>query len=254
VRRPIAAANWKMAMTISESQAFVRRLEPALGPWLDVMDIVLCPPFTAIWAVKQARTDGRIQLGGQNMADSNDPARMGQVSAGLLLDAGCHWVVLGHWEVRRYLGDDDAAVHRKLRLALDAGLRPILLVGEARDQSEPAEFALERQLTRIVEGCTRSEVGRMVFVYEPEGSIGAPAPASVRHIAAGCGYLREWLRRGFGEAAEEARIMYGGSVSPESVPEILAVPDVDGTGGTRRGRDVDSFMGIVRQVALSRGV
>lgn len=197
MRRPIAAANWKMAMTISESQAFVRRLEPALGPWLDVMDIVLCPPFTAIWAVKQARTDGRIQLGGQNMADSNDPARMGQVSAGLLLDAGCHWVVLGH---------------------------------------------------------TRSEAGRMVFVYEPKGSIGAPAPASVRYIAAGCGYLREWLRRGFGEAAEEARIMYGGSVSPESVPEILAVPDVDGTGGTRRGRDVDSFMGIVRQVALSRGV
>jgi triosephosphate isomerase len=249
-RKPLALSNWKMAMTVAESLAFVREFQALAGDTLDAVDVVICPPFTALWAVAQALRGSRLQLGGQNIAPTANPARTGEVSAALLADVGCRWVMLGHWEVRRHLGDDDATVNRKVHLALGAGLAPILLVGEARDDPAPLEAALERGLARVLEGCRAEQVGTMAFVYEPEGAIGVAAPVSPARVATGCVFIRGWLRGRWGDAvAGRVRIIYGGSVAPEYTVDLLAAPDVDGLGATRRGRDPQTFFEIVRQIA-----
>ena len=236
-------------MTIVESRAFVRDFEAIVGDLLDEVDVVICPPFTALWPVAQALRGTRIQLGGQNIAPTADPARTSEISAALLADVGCRWVMLGHWEVRRHQGDDDAIVNRKVHLALDAGLAPILLIGEARDDQSPMADALER----VLAGCQAGQVERMAFVYEPEGAIGVAAPALPEHVATGCGFIRDWLRGRWGDAvAESVRIIYGGSVAPEYAADLLACPDVDGLGATRRGRNAATFAEIVRLIARMR--
>jgi triosephosphate isomerase len=253
-RKPLALSNWKMAMTVAESLAFARDFQAKAGPLLDMIDVLICPPFTAILPVAQALRNSRIQLAGQNIAPSADLARTGQVSATLLADAGCHWVMLGHWEVRRYLGDDDAAVNRKLHLALNAGLAPILLIGEAHDNEESLSAALGGQLTRVLRGCQSKQVATMAFFYEPEGTIGVELPASPEHVATGCTFIRGWLRQRWGDdVAEQVRIIYGGSVTPEHAASLLDCPDVDGLSATRRGRNAATFAEIVRQIVRAKG-
>ncbi len=253
IRKPLALSNWKMAMTVAESRAFIRDFEAIAGDLLERVDVVICPPFTALWPVAQALRGSHIQLGGQNIAPTADPARTGEISAALLADVGCCWVMLGHREVRRHLGDDDAAVNRKVHLALDAGLSPILLIGEERHDRSPLAEALGRQLERVLAGCQTKQVETMAFVYEPEGAIGVAAPASPEHVAAGCGVIRGRLRgRWGGVVAESVRIIYGGSVAPEHAADLLSCPNMDGLGATRRGRDAVTFAEIVRLIARMR--
>ncbi len=252
-RKPFALANWKMAMTVSEGQAFVQTFAALADDLLETVEVVLCPPYTALWGVAQALPHDRLQLGGQDMAPTNDPARTGDISAALLADAGCRWVMLGHWEVRRHHGDDDAAVNQKVHLALEAGLTPILLVGEARDETAPRERALSGQLERLLDGCQADQVARMVLVYEPEAAIGRQRPAPPSQVAKGCAAIRRWLRQQWGEAtSEQVRIIYGGSVAPAFAPALLRLSDLDGLGATRRGRDPHSFYEIVRQIAAAK--
>jgi len=228
-------------MTIAESLALVGDFEAIAGDLLDGVDVVICPPFTALWPVAQALRGSpstgsgrsRIQLGGQNIAPTADPARTGEISAALLADVGCRWVMLGHWEVRRHQGDDDAVVNRKVHLALDADLPPILLIGEARDDQSSLVDTLGRQLARVLAGCRAEQVET--------------------HVATGCGFIRGWLRGRWGGAvAESVRIIYGGSVALEYAADLLICPDVDGLGVTRRGRDAASFAEIVRLIAQMR--
>jgi len=211
--KPLALSNWKMAMTVAESLAFVRDFEAIAGDLLDEVDVVICPPFTALWPVSQALRGSRIQLGGQNIAPTDSQARTGEVSAALLADVGCQWVMLGHWEVRRQ-GDDDVVVNRKVHLVLNVGLSPILLIGEAHDDESPIADALERQLGLVLADCQAEQVETMAFVYEPEGAIGVAAPASPEHVATGCGLIRGWLRGRWGDAVAE-------SVRPTSLAHHL---------------------------------
>jgi triosephosphate isomerase len=244
-RRPFALANWKMAMTIAQSLAFVEKFLAQAGPWLDAVEVVLCPPYTALPAVAKAVQGTPISAGGQDLWPGPGEAHTGAISAELLADSGAAWVMVGHWEVRRRLEEDDAAVNRKVRAALDGNLRPILLVGEpAGGQFDP------QRLSILLDGCSPEAVAQMAFVYEPEGAIGQAAPVSPDHAAAGCRAIRRWLAGHFGrEAAEQARIIYGGSVTPEHAAALLADPDVDGLGATRRGRDPATFADIVAQIA-----
>jgi len=253
-RKPLALSNWKMAMTIAESVSFFRQFEDLADDLTAAVDVVVCPPFTALWAVAQTCHGSRIQLGGQNIAPTADLARMGEISAALLVDVGCRWVMLGHWEVRRYQGDDDATVNRKVHLALEYGLTPILLIGEGRDEAASQKVALERQLTAVLQDCRAAQVAQMAFVYEPEGAIGVQLPASPDHVAAGCDIIRDWLRRRYGgSVGDGVRIIYGGSVAPEQASSLLAAPELDGLGATRRGRDPESFVEIVRLIAREKG-
>lgn len=250
VRKPLALSNWKMAMTLSQARAFVRDFLPRVADLVDRVEIVVCPPYTAIYVVSEMLRGSGVAVGGQDLWPGPGEAHTGAVSGPLLVDAGAAWVMVGHWEVRRRLGEDDQAINRKLRAAFEAGLRPILLVGEPRGQAfDP------RRLDTLLAGCAGEEVAQMAFVYEPEGAIGQAEPVPPRHAAAGCRAIRRWLIERHGEeVAARVRIIYGGSVTPEHATALLGDPDVDGLGASRRGRDPAAFALIVDQIARAKGV
>ncbi|MCL6431224.1 MAG: triose-phosphate isomerase [Anaerolineae bacterium] len=252
-RKPLALSNWKMAMTIAEGRAFVGRLLQAADEAVEEVEVVLCPPCTALYAVGEAIRGTPLRLGAQDVSVHVDSAHTGEVSAALLADVGCEWVLLGHWEVRRHLGEDDAVVNRKMHRALAAGLRPLLSVGEARGRQYAAREELDRQLGAVLAGALAADVARMAFLYEPEWTIGVEWPAPAAHVEAGCREIRAWLRRAYGgEVAEAARIIYGGSVREEEAPALLQAPDLDGLGASRRGRDPEAWAGIVRLIARTK--
>ncbi len=253
MRRPFALANWKMAMTIAEAQAYVAEFLAAAGDRLPRVEVVLCPPCTALHTLAQALRGWPAAVGAQNVSAHEAGPHTGQVPARLLADAGCDWVMLGHWEVRRELGDDDALVNRKAQRALQAGLRPVFLVGEALGRREAALDDLSQQLPALLDGLTPADVGASVFLYEPEWTVGRAEPAPRQHVEAGCRAIRAWLRLAFGpEAAEAARIIYGGSVSPEYAEGLLQAADVDGLGAGRRGLDPQAWASIVRLIAQAK--
>ena len=255
MRKPLALTNWKMEMTVARSLAFVRDFESAIGDLAQEVDIILCPPYTALYPMAQALKDSPITLGGQNVSTASGGAYTGQISAALLADVGCRWVMLGHWEVRRHFGDTDETVNRRLHTAHRAGLRPILFVGEAREERDRFREALAAQLQRVLEGCDARQIEEMVVVYEPEWTINVEEPTSPRRVGAGCGFIREWLAGHYGaSAAQVVRIIYGGSVTPAHARELLGAPDVDGLGTTRKGRQVEAFAEIVRLIAAAKGL
>jgi triosephosphate isomerase len=255
MRKPLALTNWKMEMTVAKGLAFVQDFQLAIGDLAQEVDIILCPPYTALYPMAQALKDSPLTLGGQNVSTAPGGAYTGQISAALLADVGCRWVMLGHWEVRRHFGDTDETVNRKLHTAHRAGLRPILFVGEAREEQDRFRKALAAQLQRALEGCDARQIEEMVVVYEPEWTINVEEPASPQHVGAGCGFIREWLAEHYGPSAAQAvRIIYGGSVTPAHARDLLGAPDVDGLGTTRKGRQVEAFAEIVRLIAAAKGL
>jgi len=253
-RRPFALANWKMAMTIEEGRRFVGRFIEQIGNLADGADMVLCPPYTAIYPLSLAIGPHSVELGAQNLWAGSGIAHTGEVSARLLTDAGCRWVILGHWEVRRRTGEDDAHVNQKMHSAFEAGLQPILMIGEETAQQGQAERILADRLPLFLAGATPEQVGRSVMVYEPEWTIGALEPASPQYISSVCGFIREWIQQNYGQKpAKGVRIIYGGGVSPEFTRDLLASPDVDGLGVGRKGRDPDAFAQIVRILVTVKG-
>jgi len=252
-RRPFALSNWKMSMTVTESLAFVRDFQNLGKNLLSQIDVVICPAYTSLWPVAQALEGTDLQLGAQNIAPTADLARTGEISATLLADVGCRWVMLGHWEIRRHLGDNDTTVNRKVHLVLEAGLTPILLIGEGRNDDSPSQEAIEKHLAAVLDGCQAEQAAKMVFVYEPEGAIGVSTPAAQEWVAVGCSFIRNWLHEKYGVlVSNQVRIIYGGSVTPEHAANLLTHPDIDGLGATRRGRNPATFIKIVEQVVKAK--
>jgi triosephosphate isomerase len=253
-RKPLAIANWKMAMTIRESLAFVQAFSTAVHDLAQAVDVVLCPPYTALHAVAQTLTDSPIMLGAQDLCAASGKAHTGEISAPLLVDAGCEWVLLGHWEIRRRMGETDVDVNRKIQAAFRAALRPILLIGEAVTERIGAAETLGTRLPHLVAGCEAEQVARMAVVYEPEWTIGARQPAPPDRVAAGCAFLRRWMGQEFGaDTAQAVRIIYGGSVAPEYADGLLSSPDIDGLGASRKGRDPMAFAEVVQRIAAAKG-
>lgn len=251
-RRPVAVANWKMAMTVGESLAFARAFREMAGNLAQAVDVVLCPAFTALHPVSQALAGSGIQLAGQNVAPGTEEARTGEVSAALLRDAGCGWVLLGHWEVRRHLGVTDAVVRQQVGVAFEAGLRPIVGVGEGTEERSGYAPALRAQLDALLGDLHAEQVSQTVLMAEPEWTIGREAPAAVDDIADRVRVIRGWLSGRFGEMAAQVRVFYGGSVTPEGARTLLKVAGLDGLGVGRKGRDPVAFAEVVRMVAQSR--
>ncbi|TEU17401.1 MAG: triosephosphate isomerase [Anaerolineales bacterium] len=253
MRKPLALSNWKMEMTVARSLAFVREFQSAISDLGQEIDIILCPPYTALYPMAQALKDSLITLGGQNVSTAPGGAYTGEISAALLADVGCRWVMLGHWEVRRHFGDTDETVNRKLHAAQRAGLSPILFVGEAKGEQDRFREALAGQLQRVLEGCDAMQIEEMVVLYEPEWTINAEEPAPPEHVGAGCSFIREWLAGHYGaSAAQGVRIIYGGSVTPAHARDLLGTPDVDGLGAGRKGRQVEALAEIVRLIAAAK--
>lgn len=254
-RKPLALANWKMAMTISEGLAFVPAFRAAVGDLAQAIDIVLCPPYTALHAVAQALADSSILLGAQNICAAPGLAHTGEISAPLLADVGCKWVMLNHWEIRRSRNETDENINRKIRAAFEAGLRPILLIGESATERGQAREILEIRLPNILADCTKAQVTQMALLYEPEWTIGVKEPAPPDYVAEGCNIIRQWLSRTYcASTADTVRIIYGGSVTPEYAAGLLASPQVDGAGAGRKGRDPTVFAEIVELIAAAKGL
>jgi triosephosphate isomerase len=205
--------------------------------------------------VAQALAGGPIGLGAQNLCAAPGEAHTGEIPASLLADAGCRWVLLGHWEIHRRTGETDADVNRKTHAAFQAGLRPILLVGEAATGWGRAGKTLGERLPHLFASCGPEQVAQMAIVYEPEWTIGVREPALPDTVTAGCTFIRRWVGQEYGtDTTEKMRIIYGGSVAPEYAEGLLVSPEVDGLGASRKGRDPTAFAEIVRLIATAKGL
>lgn len=219
-----------MHKTASEAAAFVQRLSELVPP-IDSLDVVLAPPFTALHVVAQSPASRSFALAAQNLHWEDQGAFTGEVSAPMLKDLGCRYVILGHSERRQMFGDRDEGINRKVRAALRHGLDPILCVGErlVDRESGRTQTVITDQLRRGLDGLSKEDLGRVTIAYEPVWAIGTGHPASRAHAEGANTMLRTTLASGWGtEAGEQVRMLYGGSVTPENAGEFLSSPQIDG--------------------------
>ncbi|WP_447974076.1 triose-phosphate isomerase [Nitrospira sp. Kam-Ns4a] len=231
MRRRLIVGNWKMNKPPSEAAAFVRQLVELVPARLSV-EVVLAPPFTALQAVRDALpASSPFQLGAQNLFWEDRGAYTGEVSAPMLADLGCQYVILGHSERRRHFGETDAGINKKVRAALRHGLRPILCVGEslADRENDRMEWVVTTQLTQGLADLSKDEVRTVTLAYEPVWAIGTGRAATPEQADAVHRLARNLLAETWGaEAGDTVRILYGGSVSPENIGGFLASFHVDG--------------------------
>jgi triosephosphate isomerase len=243
-RTPYLAANWKMNKTVAEAAEFVDALLPRIAATQH--DVVLCPSFLALSEVVERRRGTAVRVAAQNMHEGDAGAFTGEVSALMLVELDVEAVILGHSERRQLFGETDEALARKVPAALAASLEPILCVGEteqARDAGE-TEAVLERQLQADLAAVEVEAMSAIVVAYEPVWAIGTGRTATAEQAQEACAFIRDVLRAR-GAAADEIRILYGGSVKPANAAELLALPDVDGALVGGAALDPEEFAAIV---------
>lgn len=251
-RKDLMVGNWKMNANHLEAIQMVQKLGYRLEPDdYERVEVVVCPPFTALRSVQTVIEADHllIGLGAQNCHWEESGAYTGEVSPAMLAKLGVSYVIVGHSERRAVFGEDDAVVGRKLRAVLDAGMVPILAVGETLEQREAGstEDVIGGQLTTAIRGLEPEVVGELVVAYEPVWAIGTGRTADADTAAAAIGHLRRLIGRAFGEEASAAvRILYGGSINPGNVAGLMAKRDIDGglVGGA--SLDPDQFGAVVR--------
>ena len=229
-RTPLIAANWKMHKTVGEAEDFLERFIGQIGDLGDV-EIVICPPFTSLWVVVDHCRRTSIRVAAQNMHEAEQGAFTGEVSAAMLLDVGAQGVILGHSERRQYFNETDEALARKVAVALERGLEPILCVGESEAERDAGrtEEVLRRQVEAdLAEVRTGSELERVVIAYEPIWAIGTGRTATPEQAEEAIGFIRSLLAERDPQAAERVRILYGGSVRPANAAELLSREQIDG--------------------------
>jgi triosephosphate isomerase (TIM) len=246
-RRPLVAANWKMHKTAGEAADFFERFVPAIEG-LEGVDLVVCPPYTALASAVDRTRRSPIRIAAQNMHFEAEGAFTGEVSPAMLVDVGVEAVVLGHSERRQYFGETDEALTRKVPAALEAGLLPILCVGESEAQRDAVktEEVLAAQLEADLAGVAAGRLGEVVIAYEPIWAIGTGRTATTEQAQEAIAFVRGRLAKRDAGAAEAARILYGGSMKPANAGELMAQPDVDGglVGGA--SLDPEDFLAICR--------
>ena len=249
MRTPLIAGNWKMFKTVAEAAAAVHQLGELVSGVTGV-DVVVAPTFTAIHAAAQAASGTRIGIAGQDLYWEKEGAFTGEISGGMLKEAGAGWVIIGHSERRAHFGETDLTVNRKIGAAFASALTPIVCIGETLDQRERHETfdVLDTQIRQGLEGLTGNDLVRLVIAYEPVWAIGTGRTASPAQAGEAHAHIRTRLRQWFGaDAGDQCRILYGGSVKPENIAELIALPDVDG--GLVGGASLDpkGFAEIVRK-------
>lgn len=245
--KPLVGANWKMNGTLSHALDYLDRMLEG-NPGHFGADVVLFPPFTMIEALAGPASEAGVHLGGQDLHWEPRGAFTGEISPGMLLEAGCDWFIAGHSERRHILGEDDKVVAGKLQAGVDAGLKGILCVGEtlAQRESGDAEAVVESQLDSALKGLRGADPSSLAVAYEPVWAIGTGRNATPGEAGRMHGVIRERIGKILGEEfAREIRIIYGGSVKPENSREILAQPGVDGALVGGASLDAHSFLDIL---------
>jgi triosephosphate isomerase len=236
-----------MFNTSHEAVSFVREFS-ALIKTFDNVETVLAPPFTALAPAAEAARNTPISIAAQNLYFEREGAFTGEISAAMIKDAGADFVIIGHSERRRLFGDTDEWVNRKLRAALDAGLIPIVCIGETLMERERGETlaVLDRQIKTGFNGITADQMAGLVIAYEPVWAIGTGKNATAAEAGEAHAHIRARLGEWFGApAAGACRVLYGGSVKPDNIAELIAHPDVDGALVGGASLDVRSFFEIV---------
>ena len=233
MRKLILAGNWKMYKTSAEAKEFAGELLGCLkGQSVqDKVEILICPPFTALHAFAEATKGSAVMTGGQNLYTKKEGAFTGEVSPAMLKADGATYVIIGHSERRQIIGEQDQFLNEKIKAALEFGLKPILCVGETLEQRKNGETAelCRRQLSADLAGFGPDICDTLVVAYEPIWAIGTGENASADDAQETIGVIRQWLKTTYGDSqAEKVRIQYGGSVKPENVKSYLGMPDIDG--------------------------
>lgn len=247
MRKKIVAGNWKMNKVVGDAVALASAVKAKLAEKADV-EVVLCPTFTALKSVGDVVAGTQVKLGAQNMHWEKEGAFTGEISADMLKDAGCQYVILGHSERRQFFGETDAGVNRKVKVALAANLVPIVCVGETLEEREAnkTEDVVTTQVTKSLAGLDETGFRRIVVAYEPVWAIGTgrtATPAQAQEVHA---LIRRVLAKMCNPGAAQAvRIQYGGSMKPANARELMSQPDIDGglIGGA--ALDAASFIAIV---------
>ena len=247
MRKPVIAGNWKMYKTPAETAAFFHDFAPRVANATHA-EIVVCPPFLDLVAAVEAARNANIEIGAQDIFWLKEGAYTGEISAPMLAAAGCRWVIVGHSERRQYFGETDESVLKKTTAALEAGLTPIVCVGERLEEREGAltDHVLARQFAGGLAGLTPEQFTGVVIAYEPVWAIGTGRTATPGIAAEAHGFLRSQISERFGpESAEKCRILYGGSVKPDNIKGLMAQDDIDGALVGGASLDPASFASIV---------
>jgi len=251
MRRACVAGNWKMNKSVQESLSLVKELLPRLGS-IENVDSVICPPFIALAKVSDLVKNSKIELGAQNLYWEEKGAYTGEISPGMVAEIAEH-VILGHSERRAYFQDTDEAVNKKVLAALNAGLKPILCVGETLDENENGKTGdvVQRQLTDALKGVSIEDFGKIMIAYEPVWAIGTGKAATAEGANQ---VIKEYIRDEVSslysrEAADKVRILYGGSVKPENAKEYFQQPNIDGALVGGASLKADAFIQITEAAA-----
>jgi triosephosphate isomerase len=248
-RKLLIAGNWKMNKTVAEALDLVRSLHVEIGLVKEV-DIVVCPPFTALSDVSKAILDSKsIRLGAQDMSQHNFGAYTGDICAGMLKEFSVRYVILGHSERRQYAKETDALINAKARAALAAALKPIVCVGEtlAEREGNITEQVVDTQVTGCLAGLTKEQMDEVVIAYEPVWAIGTGKTATSQQAQDVHAFIRQRVAALFDDTvAKRVRILYGGSVKPANTRELMSQPDVDGALVGGASLEARSFSDIVK--------
>ena len=230
MRTPIIAGNWKLNKTSREAIVLVEELKREVAD-LEGVDIVVCPPFTALESVSEALIETNIALGAQNVYWADSGAFTGEISALMLKDFGVQYVIVGHSERRQYFGETNETVNKRLRAALAHGLTPIVCVGEnlAEREADKTFAVIQTQIQGSLAGLTFDEMNKIVVAYEPVWAIGTGKTATPPMAQEAHAFVRGLLAKIFDpDTAQSVRIQYGGSVTPENIAALISQPDIDG--------------------------
>jgi triosephosphate isomerase len=250
-RKHVVAGNWKMFKTRDEAQATVREVVGLVGN-IQTVDIVVCPPFTALGAVEEILTGSVVQLGAQNVHWQDEGAFTGEVSVSMLADYGCSHVIIGHSERRHYFQESDEVIQDKLEKVFSTELTPILCIGESLEarEADRVQEVIPSQLERALRELTDPQTSRIIIAYEPVWAIGTGRTATPELAEKVHFLIRSWLSdHSSVGVADQVRILYGGSVTPENAGQLIEQENIDGflVGGA--SLDAQSFAKIVQQSA-----
>ncbi|MBW2095334.1 MAG: triose-phosphate isomerase [Deltaproteobacteria bacterium] len=249
-RKPLIAGNWKMNLDIGDAVNLVRSIGASLAAGGTDREVLIAPPFTSLQAVKEAIGDSRIFLAGQNMHWEMKGAYTGEISGRMLQQVGCTHVILGHSERRTLFRETSNMVDLKVKSAVLLGLIPIVCIGESLEERESDRtFAvLEDQLNASLQNFRADELmpGSTILAYEPIWAIGTGKTATPEQAQEVHAFIREWIEKTFGQVpAREVRILYGGSVKPSNIEELMSMPDIDGVLVGGASLKADQFIPII---------
>jgi triosephosphate isomerase len=247
-RKLIVAGNWKMNKTVAEALDLVRSLKIEVANVKEV-DIVVCPPFTALGEVSKAILDSNLRLGAQNMSEHNVGAYTGEIAAVMLKEFSVRYVILGHSERRQYQKESDALIARKATAVHAASLKPIVCIGEtlAEREAGQTEKVLETQVRGSLAGLSKELMAETIIAYEPVWAIGTGKTATTAQAQEAHAFVRGVLGKMFDDAvARRVRVQYGGSVKPSNARELMSQPDVDGALVGGASLEPRSFADIIK--------